>query len=226
MCAAVIEFRVIKNFKPPLSAPLSLKPLDSPHPSPHASLLWKHTCLISKRKTFCASIFVWSSNRPLPPIALWALSFFFSFLNEWLCDLSACCCKLPVDVSDGLTGMIGWRWVSVVTVCAVFFSFSCSVRVYYSMTLSTVLTGFALYKVYILLLLLTLKNDKRHVLYRSLRHFPLESRVWCHPPTHTHTHTPTPTPTHTPPTHTHSRTHARSRAGTHTVAYACKSTAC
>ena len=37
--AAVNEFRVKKNFKPPLSAPLSLKPLDSPYPSPHASLL-------------------------------------------------------------------------------------------------------------------------------------------------------------------------------------------
>ena len=37
--AAVIEFRVIKNFKPLLSATMSLKPLDSPHPSPHASLL-------------------------------------------------------------------------------------------------------------------------------------------------------------------------------------------
>ena len=37
--AAVTEFRVIKNFKPLLSTTMSLKPLDSPHPSPHASLL-------------------------------------------------------------------------------------------------------------------------------------------------------------------------------------------
>ena len=37
--AAVNEFRVIKNFQPPLSAPLSLKPLDSPHQSSHASVL-------------------------------------------------------------------------------------------------------------------------------------------------------------------------------------------
>ena len=39
MCAALIEFRVKKNFKSPLSATLPIKPLDSPHPSPHASLL-------------------------------------------------------------------------------------------------------------------------------------------------------------------------------------------
>ena len=39
MCAALIEFRVIKNFEPLLSATMSLKPLDSPHPSPHASLV-------------------------------------------------------------------------------------------------------------------------------------------------------------------------------------------
>ena len=64
MCAAVTEFRVIKNFKPPLSTTLSLKPLDSPHPSPHASLFRKHTCSISKRKTSCTSISGWSSNRP------------------------------------------------------------------------------------------------------------------------------------------------------------------
>ena len=37
--AAVTEFRVIKNFKPPLSATLPIKPLAGPHPSPHASLL-------------------------------------------------------------------------------------------------------------------------------------------------------------------------------------------
>ena len=39
MCAALIEFQVIKNLKPPLSATMSLEPLDSPHPSPHAGLL-------------------------------------------------------------------------------------------------------------------------------------------------------------------------------------------
>ena len=39
MCAALIEFQVIKNFEPLLSATMFFKPLDSPHPSPHASLL-------------------------------------------------------------------------------------------------------------------------------------------------------------------------------------------
>ena len=38
MCAALTEFPVIKNFEPLLSATLSLKPSDSPHPSPHESL--------------------------------------------------------------------------------------------------------------------------------------------------------------------------------------------
>ena len=121
------------HFKPLLSGTISFKLLDIPHLSPHWSLLCKHTCSVSKRKTF--RIFVESSVRlpllkpsPPPPLPVWTLK---KIINvEWLCHLTvleiACRCVRWID-------WYSWMFILIVCVTVSFFVLSlseCNVLLY------------------------------------------------------------------------------------------------